>query len=139
VELTGPDEIRPLRYPLSSSRDQVHTVTGRPVSEVTLDRVVSGEIGSDDVRVSPEVLRLQARFAEGGGNRQLGENLRRGAELVAFSDEELLEFYDKLRPGRATAAELDELAAALDARGAALCAALVRGARTAYARRGLTS
>jgi propanediol dehydratase small subunit len=126
-----------LTYPLSRSRDRVQTATQRPVSEVTLDLVVSGEIGSDDVRVSPDVLRLQAGFAEEGGNPQLGENLRRGAELVAFSDEELLAFYDKLRPGRATAAELDELAAAFEARGAALCAALVREAGTAYARRGL--
>jgi propanediol dehydratase small subunit len=126
-----------LTYPLSPSRDQVQTASGRPVSDVTLDRVVEGEIGADDVRVSPGVLRLQARFAEGGGNRQLGQNLRRGAELVAFSDEELLEFYDKLRPGRATAAELDDLAATFEARGAVLCAALVREARTAYARRGL--
>jgi propanediol dehydratase small subunit len=117
----------------------VHTATGRPVSEVTLEGVVSSEIGPDDVRVSPEVLRLQAGFAEGGGNPQLAENLRRGAELVAFSDDELLEFYDRLRPGRATAGELDDLAATLDARGATLCATLVREARLAYVRRGLTS
>ena len=126
-----------LTYPLSASRDGVHTATGRPISEVTLARVISGEIGADDVRVSPEVLRLQAGFAEEGGNPQLGENLRRGAELVAFSDEELLAFYDRLRPGRATAAELDELGATFEARGAVLCAALVREARTASARRGL--
>jgi propanediol dehydratase small subunit len=107
------------------------------VSEITLDAVVGGAITPDDIRVSPEVLRQQADFAEAGGNPQLADNLRRGAELVAFSDEELLGLYESLRPGRATAAELDALADRLEAGGAALCAAMVREARTAYVRRGL--
>jgi propanediol dehydratase small subunit len=129
-----------LRYPLSGhARGDVRTATGLPVSEVALDRVLSGELGPDDLRVAPETLRLQAGFAEQGGNRQLAENLRRGAELVGFSDSELLAFYDRLRPGRSTGAELDELASSLESRGAERCAALVREARAAYARRGLVS
>ena len=129
-----------LTYPLAAAaRSHVRTATGLPVSEVTLERVLSGELGADDLRVAPETLRLQADFAEEGGNPQLAENLRRGAELVTFSDSELLAFYDRLRPGRATAAELDELAASLESRGAERCAALVREARAAYARRGLVS
>ena len=127
-----------LTYPLSeSARDHVHTASGHAVSEITLDAVLAGEIGSDDVRVSAETLRLQAGFAEGGGNPQLAENLRRGAELTAFSDDELLRFYEMLRPGRSSAAELDSLAGALERRGAERCAALVREARAAYVRRGL--
>ena len=59
---------------------------------------------------------------EEGGNPQLADNLRRGAELVAFSDEELLELYESLRPGRASALELDELADRLEARDGARCA-----------------
>jgi propanediol dehydratase small subunit len=125
-------------YPLAASaRDAVRTAAGRPVTELTLARVVSGELGPDDVRVSPETLRLQADFAEQGGNPQLAENLRRGAELTAFSDDELLAFYDQLRPGRSTAEELAELAGSLEARGAELTAGLVREARAAYLRRGL--
>ena len=87
--------------------------------------------------VAPETLLLQADFAERGGNPQLAENLRRGAELVAFSDDELLRFYEMLRPGRSSAAELDSLAGTLAERGAERCAALVREARAAYVRRGL--
>ena len=98
-----------------------------------------GEITPADIRVSPEVLRQQADFAQEGGNPQLADNLRRGAELVAFSDEELLELYESLRPGRASALELDELADRLEARDGHLCAALVREARGAYVRRGLTA
>jgi propanediol dehydratase small subunit len=117
----------------------VRSATGVPVSELTLDRVVRGDVQAVDVRVGPETLRLQADFAEQGGNPQLADNLRRGAELCAFTDDELLRFYETLRPGRATAEEMDELAEQLAARGAERCAALVREARAAYVRRGLTA
>jgi propanediol dehydratase small subunit len=127
-----------LSYPLAESdAGDARTSSGRKIAEITLEAVVRGEIGPDDIRVSPEVLRLQADFAQEGGNPQLADNLRRGAELVAFSDEELLELYESLRPGRSSALELEQLAERLEARDALLCAALVREARGAYVRRGL--
>ena len=127
-----------LRYPLAvTSRDAVRTASGKAVAEITLDGVVSGQLGPEDVVVAPETLRLQADFAEAGGNPQLAENLRRGAELTAFSDDELLRFYEMLRPGRSSADELDSLARTLDERSAERCAALVREARATYMRRGL--
>ena len=127
-------------YPLAESdAGDALTSSGRRVTEITLAAVVRGEIGPGDIRISPDVLRQQADFAEEGGNPQLADNLRRGAELAAFSDEELLELYESLRPGRSSALELDELAERLEARAATLCAALVREARGAYVRRGLTS
>jgi propanediol dehydratase small subunit len=129
-----------MTYPLAETAlDRVFTAGGRPVVEITLERVLAGEIGSDDLRIAPETLQLQAEFAAAGGNPQLAENLRRGAELSGFADDELLDFYDKLRPGRSTAAELDQLSSALEARGATRCAVLVREARAAYVRRGLIS
>lgn len=127
-----------LRYPLAvTSRDAVRTASGKAVAEITLDGVVSGQLGPEDVAVASETLRLQADFAEAGGNPQLAENLRRGAELTAFSDDELLQFYEMLRPGRSSADELDSLARTLDERGAERCAALVREARATYMRRAL--
>jgi propanediol dehydratase small subunit len=127
-----------LKYPLSGSgRDAVRTASGKPVSEITLEAVLAGDVTATDVRVGPETLTLQADFAEQSGNPQLAENLRRGAELVAFTDDELLRFYEMLRPGRSSAAELDELAESLAERGAERCVELVRGARAAYVRRGL--
>lgn len=129
-----------LSYPLwDGARDVIRSRTGRRVSEITLASALEGALSPADVAVSPETLRLQADFAEQGGNPQLAENLRRGAELTAFSDDELLEFYEMLRPGRSSADELDSLAARLDERGAAACAALVREARAAYVRRGLVA
>jgi len=127
-----------LSYPLSAnSRDAVRAASGKRLSDITLDAVLAGDVSADDMRVAPETLALQADFAERGGNPQLAENLRRGAELVAFSDDELLRFYEMLRPGRSSGADLDELAGTLAERGAERCAAMVREARAAYVRRGL--
>jgi propanediol dehydratase small subunit len=127
-----------LSYPLGAgARTEVRSATGKPVAEITLDAAVSGSLSSRDVAISAETLRLQAGFAERGGNPQLGENLRRAAELVAFEDDELLRFYEMLRPGRSSAEELDSLATALADRGAPRCAELVREARAVYVRRGL--
>ena len=126
-----------LSYPLGvAARSDVRSATGKAVADA-LDAAVSGSLSSRDVAISAETLRLQAGFAERGGNPQLGENLRRAAELVAFEDDELLRFYEMLRPGRSSAEELDSLAAALADRGAQRCAELVREARAVYVRRGL--
>ena len=127
-----------LRYPLGAGpRADVSSATGKPVAEITLDAAVAGHLDARDVTISADTLRLQAGFAERGGNPQLGENLRRAAELVAFEDDELLRFYEMLRPGRSSAQELESLAAALSERGAERCAELVLEARGVYVRRGL--
>ena len=127
-----------LTYPLGEGdRAGVHSATGKPVAEITLEAVTSGRLTPRDVAISADTLRLQAGFAERGGNPQLGENLHRAAELVSFDDDELLSFYEMLRPGRSTAPELDSLADGLAERGAQRCAQLVREARAAYVRRGL--
>ena len=75
-----------LSYPLgAASRGAIQTVTGKKVSEITIEAALAGELDPRDVAVAPETLLLQATFAEEGGNPQLAENLRRGAELVALS------------------------------------------------------
>ena len=60
-------------------------------------------------------------MAQQHGNPELAENLRRAAELAAFPDAEVLAVYEALRPRRATHAELESIAARLEAaeRGAA--------------------
>jgi len=127
-----------LSYPLGDgNRAAVRSATGKAVTEITLEATVADDLRPRDVAVSADTLRLQADFAQRGGNPQLGENLRRAAELVAFEDDELLHFYEMLRPGRSSAEELDTLAATLAQRGARRCADLVRAARQAYVRRGL--
>jgi propanediol dehydratase small subunit len=112
-------------------------LSGRAIADITLEAAVHGDLSPADLRVSPETLRHQADVAEAHGNPQLGENLRRAAELTALPDDDVLGIYEALRPGRSTAAVLEDVAARLDAEDAPLCAALVREAAEVYARRGL--
>lgn len=129
-----------LSYPLGEHhRSEVRAQTGRTADELTVEAVLAGRIGAQDAAIDPETLRRQADFAEAGGNPQLAENLRRGAELAPFPDDDVLRFYDALRPGRSSAAELAEIAHELERGGAERCAALVREARSHYLRRGLIS
>jgi propanediol dehydratase small subunit len=112
-------------------------LSGRPIEELTVEAAVSGELSPTDLRVHPDTLRHQATVAEAHGNPQLGENLRRAAELTALPDDEVLAVYEALRPGRSTAAGLESVAKRLATAGAPLSAALVREAAEVYARRGL--
>jgi propanediol dehydratase small subunit len=111
--------------------------SGRDPASVTLDAVRDGEVGPDDIRIHPDTLRAQAAVAREHGNPQLAANFERAAELAGLPDDEVLAIYEQLRPGRATAAELEATAARLAAAGATLNAALVREAAAVYARRGL--
>ena len=111
--------------------------SGKPAEELTVAALVRGELTPDDVRIHPSTLEAQAAVAERHGNPQLAANFRRAAELATFSEAEILAFYEALRPRRSTMDELDALAGELRARSAPRCAALVREAAAAYARRGL--
>jgi len=120
-----------------SDRQTPRALSGRPLDEITLEAAVHGDLSPADLRIHPETLRHQAGVAEAHGSPQLGENLRRAAELTAVLDDEVLALYEALRPGRSTRAELEAVATRLEAADAPLCAALVREAATVYERRGL--
>jgi len=115
----------------------VKAYSGRPVDELTLAALRSGDLDPDDVRIHPDTLEAQARTAEAHGNPQLADNFRRAAELARFDEAEVLALYEALRPHRSTAAELSTLAEGLAARDAPRCAALIREAAAVYERRGL--
>ena len=95
---------------------EVRALSGKLVGELTLEAVRRGELGLEDLRIHPETLERQADIAAQHANPQLAENLRRAAELTRLGDEEVLAIYEKLRPGRATRAELTALADALTGR-----------------------
>jgi propanediol dehydratase small subunit len=115
----------------------VRALSGRPVAEITLEAVRRGELSVPDLRIHPETLERQAAVAAAHANPQLGENLRRAAELTSLPDDEVLAIYDALRPGRSTPERLAGLAAGLAERGLPRCAALLTEAAEVYARRGL--
>lgn len=125
-------------YPLSEKRpDLVKTVKDRPLSEITLEAVLNGEVEADEIRVTPEILEYQAQIADSVGRPQLAANLRRAGELTRVPDERILEIYNAMRPNVSTKSELigiaDELENEYEAK---INADLVREAVEVYERRG---
>jgi propanediol dehydratase small subunit len=125
-------------YPLGTRRpDLVETPSGLPLARVTLDAAREGVLTTDDARATAATLERQSEVARAAGRGPLAESLARAAELTVLTDDELLEIYTALRPGRSTVAELERRAARLDEVGASRTAAFVREAAAAYVARGL--
>lgn len=124
-------------YPLAAKRPElVKTPTGKHLGDITLEKVIKGEIGPEDVRITPQTLRMQAEIAEGVGRVQFAQNLRRAAELTAIPDNRILEIYNALRPYRSTKQELLDIAAEMETKyNARINAAFVREAAEVYERR----
>ncbi|MDT7564736.1 MAG: propanediol dehydratase small subunit [Pseudonocardiales bacterium] len=136
---TSPTELSTADYPLSINRPELlRTPTGKPITALTMDAVVSGELSAEDLRIAPETLQLQAQLADAGNRPQLATNFRRAAEMTAIPDAEVLAMYNALRPRASSARRLAELADRLEHSYAApVCAALVREAARVYEQRGL--
>lgn len=112
--------------------------TGRPLSDVTLERVLAGELSLDDLQIHRAALDAQAAIAAAAGYTQLAENLGRAAEMTIIPRSEIIEMYQILRPGRSDAATLAALAERLAVvYQAPRCAALVREAAQVYSDRGM--
>mgnify|MGYP003779057387 CR=1 FL=1 len=90
------------------------SASGRNLEELNLEGVLSGELTADDFRISRETLLRQADAAHIAGYHQLATNLRRAAELTAFSNRELMDIYTSLRPGRSSYEELIALSNKLE-------------------------
>ena len=124
-------------YPLGVKMPEaIKTPTGKPYSSLSYEKVIAGELTSDDMRIAPETLEMQAQVAESIGREAFAGNLRRAAELIAVPDERLLQIYNALRPYRSTKQELLDIAAELDGYKAAIAAGLVREAAEVYEKRG---
>jgi propanediol dehydratase small subunit len=117
-------------YPLAEkSADRLKTPTGKKFGDVTLEAVMSGAVGPQDVRITPETLDMQAQVAEAIGRKNLAANFRRAAELIAVPDQRILEIYNALRPYHSTKQELLAIADELESKyNAKISAAHVREA-----------
>ena len=126
-------------YPLASRRPElVRTPTGKGFEDICLEKVASGKIDAQDIRIGSETLELQAQVAEKHGRPQLALNFRRAAELTRIPDEEVLKIYNALRPGRSTQEELSTMAKELEKKyQAKINAAFIMEAVKAYEKRGL--
>lgn len=124
-------------YPLGVKMPEaIKTPTGKPYSSLSYEKVIAGELTSDDMRIAPETLEMQAQVAESVGREAFAGNLRRAAELIAVPDERLLQIYNALRPYRSTKQELLDIAAELEGYKCVIAAGLVREAAEVYEKRG---
>lgn len=126
-------------YPLiENAGDSLRSRSGRLLRELELEAAQSGDLRADDLRIEAQTLRKQAAIAAEAGYSQLAANLNRAAELTAVPNEEMLQIYELLRPGRASYETLMALAERLESLyEAPLNAEFVREAAAAYQRRGL--
>ena len=118
--------------------NEKRSFSGRRLNELKIEDVLGGALSSDDFRISAETLCRQAQTARDAGYRQVAENLLRAAELTRLSNEEVLNIYDKLRPGRTTYPEMKAIAERLESDcNAPLTAAFIREAAEVYLKRGI--
>jgi len=127
-------------YPISEQRpDLIRGKRGKVLGDLTLDGLISGEVTLEDLRITPEALRLQAEVAEAAGRPTLGQNFERAAELTDVPQDVVMRIYELLRPGRAKSKD-DLLAAATELRGtykADRMATFIEEAAEVYDKRGL--
>lgn len=127
-------------YPIAENRpDAVTGNRGKPLASLTLEAVLSGDVAMEDLRITPRALEQQAEIATSVGRSALASNLERAAEMTRLPQDQVMEIYELLRPGRAPSKDslLDvaqRLRAELDA---PLLADFVEEAARFYEKRGL--
>lgn len=119
--------------------DTVRSRSERPLADISLQNILSGELDIDDIGISADGLRTQAEIARLAGRETLARNFERAAELVTVPDSLLIEVYELLRPGRAKDAQvLRDMARRLRRDyDAERIAGLIEEAAEVYERRGL--
>jgi propanediol dehydratase small subunit len=127
-------------YPLAETQpENVIGPRGKPLSEITLEAVIKGDVTMEDLRITPQALRAQAEISQAANRSTLAQNFNRAAELVNVPQDFIMATYELLRPGRAKSKE-ELLAAAHTLRetyNAPAMAAFVEEAAEVYQQRGL--
>src|SRR5690349_7566580 len=99
-------------YPLIENDPNLQAAIGKRLDEITLD--AAHTLSPDDLNIDAATLRAQAEIAQKAGYTQLAENLLRAAELTVVPNEELLQMYETLRPGRGSHEQLIAMAERLE-------------------------
>ncbi|MFZ1875155.1 propanediol dehydratase small subunit PduE [Serratia sp. D1N4] len=124
-------------YPLANKHPEwVKTATNKTLDDLTLANVLNGSVTPQDLRITPEILRIQADIARDAGRDRLAMNFERAAELTAVPDDKVLDIYNALRPFRSSKEELNAIADDLEKNyHAKICGAFVREAAALYVQR----
>lgn len=121
-------------YPLyGKHRDLVKTPTGKNLDDITLKDVTNDQIKGDEMRITPQALKMQGEIAASAGRPAIQKNFQRAAELTKVPDARLLEMYNALRPYRSTKQDLLDIADELRNKyNAPICAAWFEEAAKYY-------
>ena len=121
-----------------ADRNKIKTKTGKPLSDITVEAVMRGDITREDLQISRETLARQRDTALSHDRPQLAANFDRAGELTEVPDEMLLKIYDMLRPYRSTKEELKNISETLkNEYNARKCAELIDSAVIAYEKAGI--
>ncbi|WZL81261.1 diol dehydratase small subunit [Vallitaleaceae bacterium 9-2] len=126
-------------YPLKEKHPNIiKSKSGKGLDEITLEAIVAGDVTAEDIKISKEVLVLQAEVARQEGKIQLAQNFVRSAELIEIPDDEILDMYNMLRPYRSTEEELKALSSRLRTEyDAQVCADFIEETLYVYKKRDL--
>lgn len=134
------DKLLATDYPLAETRpERMLGHRGKPLDNLTLDAVIDGDVGMEDLRITPQALLQQAQIAKSVGRTALAGNFERAAEMTGIPQAEIMEIYELLRPGRAgSRQELHDAAQRIRSHhNADLLAAFIEEAAAFYDKRGL--
>jgi len=126
-------------YPLGEKYSaSIKSKSGKSLDEINIEAIMNGQVTSEDIKISREVLILQAEVARADGKIQMAKNFIRSAELIEIPDDKVLEMYNMLRPNRSTESDLENLAALLlNEYNAEMCSDLVLETLKVYKKRDL--
>ena len=127
-------------YPIAEKHAaKVKGARGKPLSDITLDAVLAGDVTIEDLRITPQALEAQADVARAAGRPRLADNFLRAADLVGVPQDLVMRAYELLRPGRAKSKD-DLIAMAQtmrDTHKAHRIASFIEEAANVYEQRGL--
>lgn len=127
-------------YPLAETRaDSLRGPRGLSLDEITLDAVIEGRAGIEDLRITRAALDAQAAIARDAGRAALARNFERAAELIEVPQDIIMQTYEMLRPGRVASRSALVAHAGMLRRdyGARQIADFIERAAEVYARRGV--
>ncbi|SNZ06863.1 diol dehydratase small subunit [Cohaesibacter gelatinilyticus] len=137
--MTNDKTTKNLTYPFGKHhRSEIPSRSGKTLENIELDNVLAGTVSPDDLAIQRVTLEAQAQVATEAGYTEVAENLLRAAEMTNIPDDEILDMYEALRPGRSTYYQLLSLSQRISSQfDAELTGNYIREAADAYRDTGL--
>jgi propanediol dehydratase small subunit len=127
-------------YPLAEKRPElIKGRRGKALADLTIEKLVAGDVDLEDLRITPHALHLQAEIARAANRPMLAANFERSAEMIEIPQDFIMQVYELLRPGRSKDKEplLQAARTLRETYGATRMAAFVEEAAEVYEQRGL--